>query len=498
MHILIRRHDGKKIPGFTLVEILVIVAVLAVFLNVATLLFRKMQLKSDLLHTSDLVQQALSRSRSLALAGVQGSSWGFSVEQGVLFKGESFTTRDPAFDEMYAIPRDVRASGLPEVSFRFLEGVPSTTGSIVLMTGTRNIVTIALQVTSDGLVTNVADRITFCHRLGDESGITMETTDALLPQYLAQGDTLGPCTETAAASSSGTLVAAGSSSSNTSVVSGGSSSASSSATSVAAESASSSISDATGSSSSTPPLVAGLLLLQPAAAGSLSLSGNAQITVAGSVIVNASHTAAVQVTGNARIVSGNIRITGTPGYSVTGNAHIDGPVTAGVAPIGDPLASLLDPAPPATEYGAVHATSSRTLQPGLYTDDIAISGNATVTLTPGLYYVRGNLSVSGNGGLVGTDITVYMEAGGVNLSGNGVISLGPPASGTYQSITFFQRRSNAHVFRVTGNGATTILGTIYAPASVLTLSGNGSQNVIGSFDIVNTATVSGNGSLQIQ
>ena len=62
-------------------------------------------------------------------------------------------------------------------------------------------------------------------------------------------------------------------------------------------------------------------------------------------------------------------------------------------------------------------------------------------------------------------------------------------SGPYAGIVFFQPGDNTQAMTVTGN-ASGITGTIYAPAALLSESGNGAIN--GSL-IVDTLTISGNG-----
>src|ERR1700730_4257677 len=102
----------------------------------------------------------------------------------------------------------------------------------------------------------------------------------------------------------------------------------------------------------------------------------------------------------------------------------------------DPLAALPAPAQPSPQFTA--GSYSGTLQPGTYVDGITVSGSNSATLQPGTYYLTGGgLTVSGNATITGTGVLLYITGltGGnpmaVNISGNAVVTLTPPTSGTY-------------------------------------------------------------------
>ena len=122
-----------------------------------------------------------------------------------------------------------------------------------------------------------------------------------------------------------------------------------------------------------------------------------------------------------------------------------------------------------------------TIQPGIYSK-ISVSGNAKLTMAPGIYIIEGGgFSVSGNASVTGSGVMIvnagsnYPGTGGtygsISLGGTAAFNLSPATSGIYAGIVFFQPSDNTKAMTVTTN-ASGITGTIYAPGAALTESGN--------------------------
>jgi hypothetical protein len=79
--------------------------------------------------------------------------------------------------------------------------------------------------------------------------------------------------------------------------------------------------------------------------------------------------------------------------------------------------------------------------------------------------------------------------GGITLSGNGTFSLTAPTSGPYPGVVIFQPSANTRAISLSGNAAQGLAGTVYAPAALLSLSGNATVN--GAL-VVNQLSLSGN------
>ncbi len=134
MHIL----KYKKNSGITLIEILLSVSVLGLLAGLATPVYQSFQVRNDLEVAKNTAVQSLRRAQVEAQSGVGDSPWGVYFGDGdiTLFKGASFATRSAGFDEFFDVPASIVRTGLSEVVFSKLEGVPSATGTVTLTSNT--------------------------------------------------------------------------------------------------------------------------------------------------------------------------------------------------------------------------------------------------------------------------------------------------------------------------------------------------------------------------
>ncbi len=239
-------------------------------------------------------------------------------------------------------------------------------------------------------------------------------------------------------------------------------------------------------------------LTNATAAGALTLSGNAQLTLPGVVFVDSNSTSAISASGNAIVSASAIQTVGK--IQSSGSAHLSATPVTGAAAFADPLLGLAAP----TATGAINSVnlsgnSLQTMNHGFYSS-ITVSGNGKLTMTTGVYLIAGGgFSVSGNGSVSGSGVMIYNGAsnlstdsgtfGAVTLSGNGAISLTPMTTGAYANILIFQSRNNTKVLTLSGNGMVIPGGLIYAPAAAILSSGNGQFK--GSI-VASTMNISGN------
>lgn len=125
--------------GFTAIEILLVVAVLSILVTATLPIAQRMQTAADLDAATSTLVQGIRRAQLLSQAMEQDSQWGVTFTQGAitLFRGNSFSGRDPLFDEVTAVSEAVVFSGLSEIIFTKLNGDVQQTGSITL-TGPNN------------------------------------------------------------------------------------------------------------------------------------------------------------------------------------------------------------------------------------------------------------------------------------------------------------------------------------------------------------------------
>jgi len=257
----------------------------------------------------------------------------------------------------------------------------------------------------------------------------------------------------------------------------------------------------------------GIIVLDPDDKGSFSTGGGALVTVKGtaSVLVNSANSEAMIANGGGTVTSqAGYNVTGMPGYSTPGGGSFGGTINSGIPPTPDPLRTIPEPDPStmvtrSTKRLTHSSASTITLNPGLYIGGISVSGKGNVVLNPGIYYMQGGFSFTGQGSITGNGVMIYNDpqsnSDNINLSGQGSITLSPPTSGTYQGISLFQKREGSiqPTVSVTGNGTAPLLitGTFYVPSALLNVTGNGTQDTIGSQYISNTLALGGNGSFNV-
>ena len=284
-----------------------------------------------------------------------------------------------------------------------------------------------------------------------------------------------------------------------------------------------------GQTVSPSPSGAFIYVLDPTAGGALSLSGNADINIGGTLVVDSSNSSsAISASGNAQVTAkSGVLVVG--GVSKSGNAVVSKTGTPGAT--GDPLAGL---AYPTASYSgtpiseSLSGNSTASISPGLYSQ-ISVMGNASLKLASGTYVVQGGgvnlsgnasvscpgvtfivegggFSVSGNAAITGAGVTIFNAGSGYNastgvdggtfgaitLSGNA--SPSAPSSGPFAGILIFQARDNSKVITFSGNAIQGIAGTIYAKTAQLAESGNAQ---VGSASnpisiVVDTLVLSGN------
>lgn len=120
--------------GFTLIEVLLSVAVIGLLTALSAPLYQSFQVRNDLDIAAGTVAQDLRRAIILSRAVDGDSSWGVSVQSNTVtvFKGASFAGRDATFDETDTVPASISLTGLSEVVMAKLTGLPATTGTITL------------------------------------------------------------------------------------------------------------------------------------------------------------------------------------------------------------------------------------------------------------------------------------------------------------------------------------------------------------------------------
>jgi hypothetical protein len=252
------------------------------------------------------------------------------------------------------------------------------------------------------------------------------------------------------------------------------------------------------------PFHNGILILDPTSSGSLNCNGGGTVTVVNAdVIVDSKAPDAAISTGGGLVTAPNFYITGVPGTSTSGGGAFSGNIVNNQDPTPDPLAYLPAPDPttmPEQSHNPQNYAGTQTvdIQPGVYKGGIHVSGQVTLNMAPGIYYMNeGGFSFTGQGNLNADGVMIYTapksNSDVININGNGQINFSPPTSGLYKGIALWQERSSTNTISLCGNGTSTMYGTFYAQHGTLSVTGNGASDVIGSQYISYDLTLGGNG-----
>ncbi len=252
------------------------------------------------------------------------------------------------------------------------------------------------------------------------------------------------------------------------------------------------------------PALVGIHVLDLHAPSALRATGGGTGTITGgaAVVVNSDDPGAAVTTGGSTITADDFSIVGgTSGTGFIGN------VSTGMEPQPDPLRNL--PEPNSSDYTTQSnspkhfSNGNKTLSPGVYRGGITITGQANVTMSPGVYYMDGGgFSFSGQGNLVAQGVMIYNDPKGpsdkISLSGSngGSVTMTPPTSGPYKGMTLFQERSATQDMNVSGNGSFYVTGTFYTANALMNVTGNGVAQ-IGSQYISRLLDLNGSGNMTI-
>jgi prepilin-type N-terminal cleavage/methylation domain-containing protein len=133
--------SSSKDSGFTLIELLLVVAILSLILVVSAPFYISFDNYNELDVASNILEEDLYQAQLLSRVEADNCGWGVAINSGViaLYCGDSYADRNAEFDNDYTVPNTVQFSGLQEVDFSKLYGLPQTTGSFSLSNNDKNV-----------------------------------------------------------------------------------------------------------------------------------------------------------------------------------------------------------------------------------------------------------------------------------------------------------------------------------------------------------------------
>ncbi|MBT4277760.1 prepilin-type N-terminal cleavage/methylation domain-containing protein [Candidatus Falkowbacteria bacterium] len=120
--------------GFTLLEILLVVAIIVIIAGFSMPVLQSFQNRNDLDIATNIFVQSLRRSQVLSRSAEEDSSWGTYIQAGniTIFQGSTYAGRDSDFDEVFEISSSINLSGDQEIIFGKVTGTISSSKSTIL------------------------------------------------------------------------------------------------------------------------------------------------------------------------------------------------------------------------------------------------------------------------------------------------------------------------------------------------------------------------------
>ena len=122
------------IHGFSLVEILLVIALFSMFAFTAMPMVGGVVSQNDLESSSLMVVSTLRQAENNARNGIEDSTWSVRIAypQLKLFKGSDYATRDLNYDVDYTLNSNLTLSGISTITYSKMYAIPSTTGNIIM------------------------------------------------------------------------------------------------------------------------------------------------------------------------------------------------------------------------------------------------------------------------------------------------------------------------------------------------------------------------------
>lgn len=128
------------IRGFTMLEMLLSVSILALLAGLSTPIFQSYQNQTQLRIASEQTIETLNKARSFARSGKNNMPWGVYIGENSItfFQGESYVNRNTSLDLFLETQGGVTQHGLDEVVFSVADAIPNATGTITFQSQNRN------------------------------------------------------------------------------------------------------------------------------------------------------------------------------------------------------------------------------------------------------------------------------------------------------------------------------------------------------------------------
>jgi len=125
--------------GFTLIELLVAISIFLAIGTFSTNFYTGFLRQNAVLNTQDQLLGALRKAQIYAMVGKRGTNWGVHYDSGTkkitLFRGTQWLGHSTDSDEVFNVNPNLSVTGVTEVIFTRLTGIPNIYGTITISDG---------------------------------------------------------------------------------------------------------------------------------------------------------------------------------------------------------------------------------------------------------------------------------------------------------------------------------------------------------------------------
>ena len=211
----------------------------------------------------------------------------------------------------------------------------------------------------------------------------------------------------------------------------------------------------------------------------ITFAGNSTVNMGCGIISNTSGASAVTVNGSATSITASpiAAVGGVPSSTSYRQPTLLLPYSLKQE---DPFADLPDP--PTFSSCNPKIADNVVPSPGQCYNGLDING--TKTLSPGTYYLKGNLKLNANAVLNATGVTFVFTSSTLTdpaslpkleIDGSATLNLSAPTSGTYEGVAMYYDRRAAMMDpgpKIEGNSTSNFEGAFYFPTQKVTFRGN--------------------------
>jgi hypothetical protein len=218
-----------------------------------------------------------------------------------------------------------------------------------------------------------------------------------------------------------------------------------------------------------------VLALHPSASGAVTFTGSTGTILVGCNVHSNS------LAGGSAIVNGAASVQADC-LSASGTVSVNNglTLTSCTAPyehadiVPDPYAAMAIPAVPAGCTNNPNNTpqSVITVSPGTF---CSLDFKGDVTLQPGVYVIKGDLTINSTATVRGNGVTLYFDGTGTTkFNGGATIQLSAPTTGPFAGMLMFGDRNAAVTHVINGNSSSFFNGALYARRAAIQMLGGGS------------------------